>query len=259
MSETITIETDSSGKVLYDASNEICSFYQGHLDRINTWISDLDKFGELDQKYHAGLDFVTLRNLYSLDALVTIASVDLAILSSELYLTKIRLKQIFFAKHIYLVIYEAFETYNNKKQFLRSLIIDYHPELIEEFNAILALEKAFNKEYKLNTSIKNVRHKVAGHINKEFREWYDTVITLDPQYTSDMLIAFMDVFSPIQLLTMKLSGFEHTKFLENSIESKKTANETIDKIENLMNDVNSRQPEGLKLDFDIQKLRDLLK
>jgi hypothetical protein len=259
MSEKTIIETDSSGKNLYDTTNEICSFYQEHLDKINTWIVDLDKFGKLDQKYHTGLDFVTLRNLYSLDALVTITSVDLSIISSELYLTKVRLKQIFFMKHIYLVIYEAFETYNNKKQFLRNLIMSYHPEFMEEFNGIGVLEKAFNREYRLNTSIKNVRHKVAGHINKEFREWYDTAISLDPQYTADMVIAFMKVFSPIQHLTMKLSGFEHQKFLENSIETKKTANETIDKIENLMNEVNSKQPEGLKLDFNIQRLRDLLK
>lgn len=259
MSEKIIIETDPSGINFYEVTNEICGFYQEHLDKINTWIAYLDQFGKLDQKYYTGLDFITLRNLYSLDALVTIASVDLSIISSELYLTKIRLKQIFFMKHIYLVIYETFETYNNKKQFLRNLIISYHSELIEEFNAISILEKAFNKEYKLNTAIKNVRHKVAGHINKEFREWYDTVIGLDPQYTTNMVIAFTKVFRPIHHLTMKLSGFEHKKFIEYSIESKRTANETIHNLENLINEVNARQPEGSKLDLDIERLRDLIK
>ena len=75
---------------------------------------------------------------------------------------------------------------------MRNLIINFHPELIEEFNAIVALEKAFNKEFKVNTFIKNVRHKVAGHIIKKFREWYDTVVNLDSQYTADTVIAFME-------------------------------------------------------------------
>ena len=86
MTEKVIIETDPSGKNLYEATNEICSFYQSHLDKINTWIVDLDRFKEIDQKYHTRLDFITLKSLYSLDALVTIASVDLSITSSELYL-----------------------------------------------------------------------------------------------------------------------------------------------------------------------------
>ena len=76
MTEKVIIETDPSGKNLYEATNENCSFYQSHLDKINTWIVDLDRSDLI----------ITLKSLYSLDALVTIASVDLSITSSELYL-----------------------------------------------------------------------------------------------------------------------------------------------------------------------------
>lgn len=259
MKEKIIIITDSSGKRLYDTNLETCEFYQEHLANLNTWISDLDEYEKINQKYRMGQDLLTLRNLYSLDALTTIAFADISITTSELYITQTRLKQIFYMKHLNLVIYEAFETYNSKKQFLNTLITKLYPNLIDEFNNIRSLEKAFNKEYKLNTLIKNVRHKAAGHINKEFRTWYDTVVSLEPEYTAEMAIAFMSVFGLIQQFIMKLTGCEHEKFIANSTESKRNANETIDKFEKLMNEVNLKQPDGLKLDLDIQAARDLLK
>ncbi|WP_199118917.1 hypothetical protein [Pedobacter sp. ASV28] len=259
MDEQIIINTNAAGKNLYETTNETYGFYQERLDSLNRWIADLDIYESLDLKYQTGQNFQTLKGLYSLDALVTIASVDLSITTTELYLTKNRLKQIFYMKQVYLIVYEAYDTYNSKKQFLRSLINISQPELAQEFNAIALLERNFIKDFKLNTLIKNVRHKVAGHINKDFRLWYDTVTSLDPQYTADMAIAFLKAFMPLQQLTMKLSGIEHDKFLKYSAESNKAANKIIDKIENLMIDVNSRQPEELKLNLDIQAARDLLK
>src|SRR5690606_35624216 len=171
----------SSGKRLYDTTIETCEFYHEHLAYLNSWISDLDKYEQINQKYRVGQDFLTLKNLYSLDALATIAFVDISITTSELYITQTRLKQIFYMKHLNLIIYEAFETYNSKKQFLNNLITKFHPYLADEFKEIRSREKAFNKEYKLDTLIKNVRHKAAGHINKEFRSWYDTVVSLEPK------------------------------------------------------------------------------
>lgn len=74
-----------------------------------------------------------------------------------------------------------------------------------------------------------------------------------------MIIAFMKAFSPIQHLTMKLAGFEHEKFLKHSNDSTKNVNDLLDKIENLTREVNAKQPEGMKLDFDMKVFRDMLK
>jgi len=259
MEEKIVIVTDASGKKLYETTNETNEFYQNRLDQLNRWITDLDKYEELELKYKTGQDFNTLRNLYSLDALVTITSIDLSIITTELYLNKSRMKQIFYMKQVYLLIYEAYETYNSKKQFLRNLIQKSNPLLIEEFNAIGILERVFIKDFKLTTLIKNVRHKVGGHIDREFRTWYDTVITLDPHHTANMAIAFMQAFSPIQHLTMKLAGVEHEKFIKHNNDSTNSFNELLGKIEDLTAKVNEKRPDGQKLDFDMNVFRNMLK
>lgn len=237
MEEKIVITTDTTGKSLYESTNEIIDFYQNHLDRLNSWITDLDKFENPELNRQPSQYFSNLRNLYSLDALFTIISIDISIITTELYLNKSRMKQIFYMKQVYLLIYEAYEAYNSKKQFLRNFIKNSNALLNEEFNVISIRERSFIKDFKLNTHIKNVRHKVGGHIDKEFRLWYDTVLTLDPEYTGRMATAFMQAFGPIQNLTTKLAGIEQAKLIKHSTDAKNSLNQLVDEIENSTNKV----------------------
>ncbi|WP_199120249.1 hypothetical protein [Pedobacter sp. ASV28] len=130
---------------------------------------------------------------------------------------------------------------------------------MDEFKSISVLERAFVKKYKLHTLIKEVRNRVGGHIHNDYCLWYETVVDLEPQYAADMTIAFLKAFSPIQHLTMKLAGFEHEKFLKHGNDSTKSVNHLLDKIENLTREVNDKQPDGMKLGFDMKVFLDMLK
>ncbi|WP_131539616.1 hypothetical protein [Pedobacter nototheniae] len=219
----------------------------------------MEKFEILEQDIKTGQDFTSVKNLYQLQALFIIASTDLSIITSQMYLCKIKLQHLYFNRQANLTVYEAYETYSAHKQFLRSLVSTRYPELEPILNEINAEEKVFVRKFKIKTTVMDVRNKVGGHIHKNFREWYETVNTLDGEQDARMTIAFIELFTGIFRLTTTLTSLEHQRFIEYEQKSKASMKNSLQKIQDLMDKENEKLPSGQKLDFDLQQIRDLLK
>jgi hypothetical protein len=259
MKEQIIIETDTAGKNLYETTQETCEGYADQLERIHKWILEMEGYEKLEQQYQTGQDFQTIKNLYQLHALFTISSSDLSIIFTQMYLCKVKLQLLYFIRQANLVVYEAYENYSKQKSFLRTLVQNDYPELMPELDGINEVEKTFVRGYRIKTEVMNIRHRAAGHIHSDFKLWYASVVSLDAEHSAQMTIAFMAMFKLIHELTTKLTALQHQKFLDFSAKSTRSAKAEIDKVEALMDAINLNQPNGQKLDFDIQSLRDLLK
>ena len=258
MEEQVIIQTDTAGKNLYESSLEFCEGYAAQLDQIHGWILEIDKYEQMEKVANSGQDFSIVRMLYQLQALFVIASADLSIIISQMYLCKIKLQHLFFNRQLNLCIYEAHNTYSGHKQFLRKLVNENYPDLMEEFEEIRLMEKQFVRDFKIKTTVMDIRNKVGGHIDKDFKAWHRTVSSLDGEQDGKMIIAFMSLFKQIFNLTTKLTQRQHQLFLDFSASTRASAENYLSKIQELMDEQNAKLPEGSKLDFNLQVIRDLM-
>ncbi|MDN3586090.1 hypothetical protein QWY86_05390 [Pedobacter aquatilis] len=176
-----------------------------------------------------------------------------------MYLCKIKLQHLFFNRQLNLCIYEAHQTYSGHKQFLRKLICEHYPDLVPEFDQVNLEEREFVRRFKIKTTVMDIRNKVGGHIDKDFKAWHKTVNALDGEQDGKMSIAFMSLFKRIFQLTSKLTQLQHQHFLDFNSGTRRRVEDYLTKIQALMDEQNAKLPEGAKLDFDLQAIRDLMK
>jgi len=261
MDEQIIIKTDLAGLRLYATAQEGLEFYASHIDQLNNWYKAIEEIQTLSVVHQITTNphLDNLKKIISVDSLLSRALSDLNLIASELYLAKIKLQQIYYIKQAYLLIYETYENFRKQQSFISELVNILGGEFQDEFKSWLQLKKSFFKKHQIETSVRTVRDKLAGHIELDFRLWYQTTIALDSSYTFNMIIDHSKVLEPLQRLSSKL--VLHLKDLmdKQALEIRQNTNEIIDKIEKTLETVNERQPEGMKLDIDIEQLRKLNK
>ena len=213
MESYVNIKTDPTGKKLYQASLDTCHHHTLQLEFIHQWLIDIEKFEALQRQNRSVPDFSTIKNLYQLQALFIIASTDLTVITCQMHLFKDKLQNLFFDRQLNLTIYEAHGTYCSHKQFLRQLISSRYPNLERSLLEIAAEEKEFVRKFRIKSDVSEIRNKVGGHIHKDFKEWYQTVNTLNAEKDALMAIAFMDLFIKIFNLTTRLTELEHNRFM----------------------------------------------
>ncbi|HCN51345.1 MAG TPA: hypothetical protein DIT10_20035, partial [Chryseobacterium sp.] len=145
-------------------------------------------------------DFYTLNDISSL---ITICHLDLVTNSKNLYLAKSDWEKIFFIKNIFLVIYETINSYHKHGKFLneKSLI---NTLTSNEFSKVSSALKDFKKKYKYDTHINRIRNKISGHINDNFEEYYDEIISFNGEETALMVLDFTIIIGSIQKLLTEL-------------------------------------------------------
>jgi len=260
MGTQIVIETNNAGVGLYNSAIESLNFYAGHLDQLNEWNKMLDELMILKAKYDIdyGVEIEDLKILISINSVLSRAIADLHLISCELYLSKIRLKQIFYIKHAYLIIYETFENLNKQQSFLNRLAKEAGDTFSANFKKWVNKKKEFFKKYNLEKSIRTIRDKLAGHIEMDFNLWYETVLSVDPGYTASLIIDYMKILEPLQSLTTKLVYLYKDNMSNANRNLKQKNNNMLDQLELLVQKINDQQPEGNKLEIDLSSLRNLL-
>lgn len=124
---------------------------------------------------------ITIR--HSLHTLITISSLDLLAVLRLYKSSTLSWEKIFILKKGYLTIYETILAYEKKKKKIIELIVEFCEEAKNlKFDNINCDIKEFKKTYNFAKIIK-IRNKVSGHIDEDFDEYYDTVMSIDPTIT----------------------------------------------------------------------------
>ncbi len=260
MKNQIIIQTTDTGVRLYNSAIDALNFHATHLDQLNSWDKMIDELMALQAVHdiNYGVDLKNLKALISINSLLSRAIVDLNLIGSELYLSKIRLQQVFYIKHAYLVIYETFENLREQQSFLSKMVNDANENFSNDFKIWVKQKREFFKTYELETTIRSVRDKLAGHIELDFKLWYETVLLLNPSYAADLIIDYMKLLTPLQALTTDMVYFYRNTMETTSKQLNEKNIKMFNQLEALIVEVNERQPTDGKLEIDLSILRNLI-
>lgn len=258
MPNFIIIETDPSGERLYQTCRAGHDDYVTQLDQQQQWDKTLKALETLDPDLFKSKGYQNLKGLLMTSAILTIASADLSIVVSSLYISKQRLEQAFYMKSAYLIIYETYIAYQNKQRLFKDEAVEAGGDFVAKHLAASTDWRKFINDFKLATEVKAVRNQTGGHIHHDFGEWHATICGLDPQYTADMLNAFLSCLQAIQHLLNNLLARRFSMLLAEGEASKNRTLKMLNDMEVLQEKINLNQAENNKLDLDFSIVRNML-
>lgn len=252
METQIVISTDKTGILLYEAARDGLNFYASHLDDLNNWNNTVLGWEAICKESNLEIDvnFKHIKALISIDSLYSRALIDLMLVTSQLYLTKTKIEQIFYIKQAYLTIYETFENFKTQQPWLESIITNSGEKFKSDFYDWKKSKKIFFKRHKVDSYIRIIRNKLAGHIDLDFKIWHETATSLVAEDAGLAVIDFTNLLKQIQEITNALI-LKAQKDLEQ-----KNA-ELQDNTEQLINQLESIKT-LLKIENDMPELDSLL-
>jgi hypothetical protein len=139
-----------------------------------------------------------------LHTLLTISFLDNIVIIKHLNESVIEWEILYFLKKLYLNIYETLKSYNNNSNFVKEYFKS-NELVIYDFNAITNSIRSFRKENKLESHIKNVRNIIAGHIDKDFKEYFEIVNSISTEETIKTGMEFMDILHQLMAFLVKVT------------------------------------------------------
>ena len=258
MSTQIIIETDASGQRLYQTCKDGHALYITQLDQQRQWQATLSYLEERNPELFKTMGYQNLKGLLMTTALMTIAASDLSVVASSLYLAKLRLEQIFYMKSAYLIVYETYIAYKDKQRLIKEEAVEAGKEFQTVHQQVSTAWRKFVIDFKVATEVKTIRHQTGGHIHQNFGEWYAAVCSLEPQYTANMLIAFLNCIKAIQDLVNPLLECRLSLLQEAGNKANEQSWDLVEKMEALQEMFNAKQPDDQKLNLDFSLLKNLL-
>lgn len=127
----------------------------------------------------------------SLHTLFTISTLDLlSVLSLHKKIT-LKWEGIMLLKSAYLTIYESIKTFEKRKINLRNIITAKSLD-IDKFDKIGNELRVFKKAFNLN-QIEKIMNKTAGHIDEDFKDYFDILIEMDIANGLNAILKFLNV------------------------------------------------------------------
>ena len=124
-------------------------------------------------------DDISIR--HELHTLITISALDLLAILKLFKSSTALWERIFLLKKGYLTIYETVLVYEKNRSKIRDLIVSFSKDgKNEKFDEINADLKLFKKLFDFK-QIGKIRNEVSGHIDDDFDNYYDTVMSINPE------------------------------------------------------------------------------
>ncbi len=122
----------------------------------------------------------------------TNATLDLAITTKNLDLSKYKAEERFFIKSSFLIVYEMINTYNKFQIEFRNLAKKY-PKMKEPLDELNLELKKFRRKYKIDSEVSKIRNKTIAHLDKNAIEYHRIISSFDKNLTIHMSLEFLKI------------------------------------------------------------------
>ena len=147
-----------------------------------------------------------INKTFELNLLFAISLLDNLVIIKNLDNAKLDWEVKFFLKKLNLNIYETFIAYDSSKNWILNTLCKTEEEK-EKFKLTNTELKEFKKTYNYDTEIKQIRHKIAGHITSEDIDLYfKTIELLNPRKNIATGIAYIAAANKINAFIFELFG-----------------------------------------------------
>lgn len=127
----------------------------------------------------------------SLHTLFTISTLDLLSILSLHKKASLKWETILLFKSAYLAIYESIKAFEKRRIYLRGFLLlkDFD---VSKFDIIGNELRAYKKTFSYS-QIEKIRNKTAGHINEDFKDYFDTLIEMDIAKGLNAILKFLEI------------------------------------------------------------------
>lgn len=191
-------------------ADESIKLYTKHLEYLRKIIGLSVSAKKTFQDFELQLDNSDLEeiiNMHSFNSLLTISLLDLFVICKNLATSETDWEKAYFIKQGYLTIYETIDTYNNHSQHISKLIETKYSQFKTDYLNVSSNLKQFKKNYSYQDNIKDVRHFIAGHINKDFLSYYDTLLKIKGTNDSEAILEFIQILKELEDISFKMEEF----------------------------------------------------
>lgn len=136
---------------------------------------------KIDKPSHKADDVIDFHLLF------VITELEIHLCIKNYYNSKSSIEKKYCLKSGFLIIYEFFNSLNKKKNRITQLC-ENDENLRHNYEMITVTLRNFRKEIKLNSRIKEIRNKTAGHIHDDMQEFLGIVHSIDDK--NDVIILY---------------------------------------------------------------------
>ncbi|SIT04307.1 hypothetical protein SAMN05421789_1227 [Kaistella chaponensis] len=223
---------------LIKSCDENLIFYSQKLSQVRTTLKLYDEVINLLET--ESNELINLKRSIVFAGHLTIPFLELSVTLKNLIIAKTDWEKIFFIKNSYLIIFESLKIIRPEKNCSTILEESINSNNLKDLKT--DLEKCNGEitnfrntdDFKL---IENVRHYTAGHIDKNLKLYYDTIINLDGEKSAQIVGKFMQILSNVLTLSQKTES-RLLKIYESKAEkSTKELKEKLEQLEKLIKNV----------------------
>lgn len=207
-------------------------FYTKHLNKLRGFIDTIEKSTTLLKGVNPKIkldEFEEIKQFNKLNALLSIATIDLSVVTKNLFQANTDWERIFFIKHAYLIIFESLKKLRPSEgtPYVEQRLFSKYKSIGPDYTSCIKSIDNFKQRPEFK-KIENTRNYVAGHIDKNFKKYYKTVSELDGQEASGLIRDFILIINKMLEVTQLYSSTA----LQNTLNK----NDQIDlRIETLIN------------------------
>ncbi len=177
--------------------------YSKSLDEIRNYFTE---FEQLELRLAEGNEENLKAFKIQLDfsGFLTISMTDLIIICKGTLQTNQKWEQLHYLKLGYLTVHEVINTYAKHSQQLKQSSAN-NEELKNQFASITNEIKIFKRDYDYPKSFTKVRNFTIGHIDTDFKSYFDILNGMDVEKSFSALLDFMQVLGKLNGLAAALS------------------------------------------------------
>jgi hypothetical protein len=170
--------------------------YIASLDALKNHLDKIENEAALYQNFTVD-NFDDFKTQINLTGFLTLSLLDLLVISKNMMLTKYKWEQIHQIRLGYLLIYSVIETYNLHGKQLK-VSSEKNSKLKELFELITTDLKTFKKQHAYPTTFEKIRNSTIGHIDPDFKIYYDTITKIDAIKSYNTILDFMLILYKLQ-------------------------------------------------------------
>jgi hypothetical protein len=195
---------------LIEECNEAITFYTNHLNKLKSFVDIIGESRTLLREINPKIkldEFEEIEQFSNLNALLSITTIDLSVVTKNLFEANTDWERIFFIKHAFLIIFESLKKLRptSGTPYIEQRLFSKYKSIVPEYKLCLNQIDEFKRRPEFK-KVENTRNYVAGHIDKNFKKYYDTVSSLDSQEASALIRDFILIINKMIKVTQLYSS-----------------------------------------------------
>jgi hypothetical protein len=208
-------------------------YYASSLDSFRSYFDEVDKIENAVNDVFPNIEiaeFNEVRKQLNFLGYLTISLLDLIVITRNIIKSNIAWDRFYQFRICNLAIYESIKSFFQHLQQLKGWVSD-NEDLKNTLKHIAKELNNFKQQYNYDTTIKEVRNYTVAHVDRNFTEVYDKIISFNGDEIFAMVLHYLQVLFKLQSLSKDISDHLLAKVVQEGIDTDKRVEDLKNKIQ----------------------------